>query len=94
MFGNVRYFFILYNIGYSRNLFYSRQHSMSDSRATGEIFFDKRLEFSDFLLYYTITARRSVDTAGFFTSARQSEKKLKKICIIGKLFVPLQYETE
>ena len=42
------------------------------------IFLGKRLEFSDFLLYYTITARRSVDTAGFFTSVSQSEKKLKK----------------
>ena len=78
MFGNVRYFFILYNIVYSRHLFYSRLNSLWNSIAKGEIFFDKRLEFSDFLLYYTITARRSVDTAGFFTSVRQSEKKLKK----------------
>ena len=77
MFGNVRYFFILYNIVYSRNLFYSRLNSLWNSIAIGEIFFGKRLEFSDFLLYYTITARRSVDTAGFFTSVRQSEKKVK-----------------
>lgn len=51
LFGNVRYFFILYNIGHSRNLFYSRQHSLPDSIATGEIFLGKRLDFSDFLLY-------------------------------------------
>jgi hypothetical protein len=51
---------------------------MWNSIATGEIFLGKRLDFSDFLLYYTITARRSVDTAGFFTSVRKSEKKVKK----------------